>query len=142
MRPDAESRLQQHLATDADARREWARNHKLVNDPRVTPLGKILRQNSLDELPQLYNILRGEMSLVGPRPIVVDEVPKYQEHFGIYAKARPGLTGLWQVSGRNGTSYAERVAYDVDYVRNWSLSRDVKIMAATVGKVFTREGAC
>ena len=142
MSQDAESRLEQHLAANQDARREWDKDHKLANDPRVTRLGKDLRRASLDELPQLYNVLKGEMSLVGPRPIVADEVAKYQEHFGAYAMTRPGLTGLWQVSGRNGISYAERVAYDVNYVRNWSLSRDVKIIVVTVGKVFRGVGAC
>ena len=87
---------------------------------RVTRAGQILRPLGLDELPQLWNVLRGDMSIVGPRPIVAEEVPLYREHFGDYANARPGLTGLWQVSGRNTTSYPQRVAYDVDYLRNWS----------------------
>src|SRR5271170_3511658 len=97
MEPDSERRLQQHLATDPEASREWNTIHKLANDPRVTPLGKMMRRSSLDELPQLFNILKGEMSLVGPRPIVADEVAKYQENFQHYASSRPGLTGLWQV---------------------------------------------
>ena len=142
MELDAERRLQEHLAIDPDARREWIEDQKLANDPRVRPLGKMMRRTSLDELPQLFNILKGEMSLVGPRPIVADEVAKYQQHFGLYASARPGLTGLWQVNGRNTTTYAQRVAYDVDYVRNWSLIRDIKIMILTVVRVSSMKGAC
>ena len=138
---DAERRLQEHLANDDDARQEWRKFHKLRNDPRITKLGWVLRRTSLDELPQFLNVLRGEMSLVGPRPIVAAEVSRYEEHFSLYASVRPGLTGLWQVSGRNGTTYAERVAYDVDYVRNWSLLRDIKIMVVTLAHVIDGGGA-
>jgi exopolysaccharide production protein ExoY len=138
---DAERRLQDYLAKDCDAKQEWQKYRKLRNDPRVTVLGRMMRRSSLDELPQLLNVLRGDMSLVGPRPIVADEVAHYQEHFSLYASARPGLTGLWQVSGRNGTTYAQRVAYDVEYVRNWSLMRDTKIVVATLGHVIDGKGA-
>jgi len=110
-------------------------------DPRVTRIGWFLRRTSLDELPQLFNVLKGDMSLVGPRPIVAEEVAKYHEHFSLYASARPGLTGLWQVSGRNATTYAQRVAYDVEYLSNWSLWRDIKIMLITVIHVINGNGA-
>ena len=138
---DAERRLEEHLANDCGAKREWEKYHKLRNDPRVTMLGRSMRRASLDELPQLFNVLKGDMSLVGPRPIVADEIAKYQENFYHYAGARPGLTGLWQVSGRNSTTYAERVAYDVEYVRNWSLVRDIKIAVKTPAHLIDRDGA-
>jgi exopolysaccharide production protein ExoY len=141
MAADAEKRLQQHLAVNPRAAREWTNNQKLQDDPRVTRIGKIMRRASLDELPQLFNVLKGEMSLVGPRPIVVEEIAKYQEHFYVYASTRPGLTGLWQIKGRNETTYAERVAYDVDYVRNWSLGRDVLIVLMTIKRVLQGRGA-
>jgi exopolysaccharide production protein ExoY len=118
MQVDADRRLREYLAQDAEARKEWKAHHKLKNDPRITPVGQFLRRTSLDELPQLFNVLLGHMSIVGPRPIVEDEVEKYQEHFAIYAAGRPGLTGLWQVKGRNTTTYEQRVAYDVEYLRN------------------------
>ncbi len=138
---DAERRLQEHLAKDCIAKLEWQKCHKLQSDPRVTTLGRVMRRSSLDELPQLFNVLKGEMSLVGPRPIVADEVARYQENFQHYASSRPGLTGLWQVSGRNNTSYRQRVAYDVEYVRNWSLARDIKIIVVTVAHVLDGAGA-
>ena len=138
---DADKKLQEHLAENPDARREWEANHKLRDDPRVGVFGQVMRRSSLDELPQLFNVLKGDMSLVGPRPIVAEEIPKYKEHFALYTMARPGLTGLWQVSGRNTTTYAERVAYDVQYLRNWSLFRDIRIALATVSQVFDRSGA-
>ncbi len=141
MAVDADQKLQEHLAGNPDARREWDASHKLRDDPRVTAFGQLMRRSSLDELPQLFNVLKGEMSLVGPRPIVAEEIPKYKEHFGLYTMARPGLTGLWQVSGRNNTTYAERVTYDVQYLRNWSLFRDIRIALATVSQVFDRSGA-
>ena len=141
MAVDAERRLRgasrQGLWTRGTNGRKY---HKLRNDPRITPFGRLMRRASLDELPQLFNVLKGDMSLVGPRPIVADEVAKYQENFSHYASARPGLTGLWQVSGRNSTTYAERVAYDVEYVRNWSLVRDIKICSHTPAHVIDREG--
>jgi exopolysaccharide production protein ExoY len=141
MAADAEKRLQRHLVANPHAAHEWMNNQKLQDDPRVTRIGKIMRRTSLDELPQLFNILKGEMSLVGPRPIVVEEIAKYQEHFYVYASGRPGLTGLWQIKGRNDTTYAERVAFDVEYVRNWSLRRDVAIVLMTVKRVLQGRGA-
>ena len=126
MQVDAERRLREYLERDAEARKEWKAHHKLKNDPRITPVGQFLRRTSLDELPQLFNVLLGHMSIVGPRPIVEDEVEKYQENFAIYAAGRPGLTGLWQVKGRNTTTYEQRVAYDVEYLRNWSFLRDIE----------------
>jgi exopolysaccharide production protein ExoY len=141
MAADAERRFEQHLAADPDAAREWMKNHKLQDDPRVTRIGKILRRTSLDELPQLFNILKGEMSLIGPRPIVVEEIPKYREYFTVYAGGRPGLTGLWQVKGRNETTYAQRVAFDVDYLRNWSFTRDLAILLMTFRRVIEGRGA-
>jgi exopolysaccharide production protein ExoY len=138
---DAERALREHLANNEDARREWQTTHKLRNDPRITAFGQFLRRSSLDELPQLFNVLMGHMSIVGPRPIVSEEVPLYQEHFGDYANARPGLTGLWQVSGRNTTSYPQRVAHDVEYLRNWSFIRDMQIILATAIHVWDGNGA-
>jgi Undecaprenyl-phosphate galactose phosphotransferase WbaP len=133
--------LAHHLANNPELRKEWEENQKLRNDPRVTRIGKLLRKTSLDELPQLWNVLKGEMSLVGPRPIVHDEVAKYKEAYSLYAKAFPGITGLWQVSGRNRTTYAERIAYDSYYVRNWSVWMDLYLLAKTVTVVLTGYGA-
>jgi exopolysaccharide production protein ExoY len=124
--------LSQHLANNPDAAREWEECRKLRNDPRVTLLGQMLRKSSLDELPQLFNVLRGEMSCIGPRPIVQDELCRYGSHVGEYLQARPGLTGLWQVSGRSSTDYAERVSLDSHYVRNWSPWLDFVILLRTV----------
>ncbi|MGA2129108.1 MAG: sugar transferase [Xanthobacteraceae bacterium] len=138
---DAEARLREHLARNPDARQEWETSHKLQNDPRITPLGQLLRKTSLDELPQLINVLRGEMSMVGPRPIVDGEVEKYREEFALYVSSRPGLTGLWQVMGRNSTTYAERVAYDVAYLRDWSLANDVRIIIRTIPHVLGSDSA-
>jgi exopolysaccharide production protein ExoY len=138
---DAERALRDYLANNEDARREWQTTHKLRNDPRITGFGRFLRRSSLDELPQLFNVLMGHMSIVGPRPIVGEEISRYREHFGDYVSARPGLTGLWQVSGRNTTSYPQRVAYDVEYLRNWSFSRDMQIILATATHVWEGNGA-
>src|SRR5579872_2492863 len=113
---DADKRLDQLLATDANARAEWALDQKLRNDPRITGLGRFLRRSSLDELPQLINVLRGDMSLVGPRPIVLDEAPRYGHAIAEYQAMKPGITGLWQVSGRSDATYTERVRMDVQYV--------------------------
>jgi Undecaprenyl-phosphate galactose phosphotransferase WbaP len=129
------------LASRPDLRKEWANNQKLRNDPRITRIGRLLRKSSLDELPQLWNILKGEMSLVGPRPIIDTEVAAYRDAFLLYAKCTPGLTGLWQVSGRNHTTYDERVAYDSYYVRNWSIWMDIYLLARTVSVVLTGDGA-
>jgi undecaprenyl-phosphate galactose phosphotransferase len=141
MVPDAEAALQRVLAVNPAARAEWAAGQKLRADPRVTPLGNMLRRTSLDELPQLFNVLRGEMSLVGPRPIVQAEVCRYGGDIGYYYQARPGITGLWQVSGRSNTSYEHRVRHDVDYVRHWSLIRDFEILLRTIPAVLNKDGA-
>jgi len=134
--------LEQHLASDPKLREEWRRSHKLRNDPRITPLGRFLRRTSLDELPQIWNILRGQMSLVGPRPIVAEEIPRYGDGIGLYKKVTPGLTGLWQVSGRNNVSYEQRVNFDLYYVRNWSIWLDLYVLARTVKVVVIGDGAC
>lgn len=138
---NADAALAEHLAANPDARAEWNRDHKLRDDPRVTKIGKLLRKTSLDELPQLWNVLRGEMSLVGPRPIVEAEISKYAENFDLYAKVKPGITGMWQISGRNDTSYDERVEHDAFYSRNWSPFLDIYILARTIKVVLFREGA-
>ena len=128
---DAEERLQHLLLTDPAAQAEWEIGHKLKSDPRVTRIGAFLRRTSLDELPQLFNVLRGEMSLVGPRPIVAAEIRRYGRYFSDYCSVRPGLTGLWQISGRSDTSYRRRVALDVTYCRSRSAGLDVKILFLT-----------
>lgn len=133
--------LERTLASNEQLREEWKQNQKLRNDPRITAIGKLLRKTSLDELPQFWNVIRGEMSLVGPRPIVQDEVAKYKEAYGVYTKTTPGVTGLWQVSGRNHTTYAERIAYDTFYVRNWSVWMDIYVLARTVKVIITGAGA-
>jgi lipopolysaccharide/colanic/teichoic acid biosynthesis glycosyltransferase len=138
---DAEQRLAGLLAHDPVARAEWEKDHKLRNDPRVTRLGAFLRKTSLDELPQLFNVLRGEMSLVGPRPIVDAEVPKYGRRFLSYCAVKPGITGLWQVSGRNDTTYRARVAMDCVYARQRNVLMDGRIIAATVPAVLFRRGS-
>lgn len=141
MASDAEARLANVLASDPAAREEWARDHKLKNDPRITKLGHFLRRSSLDELPQLFNVLRGEMSLVGPRPIVDAEVPRYGRRFEHYCGVKPGITGLWQVSGRNDVSYRTRVAMDCAYARAKSVPFDLYILLATVPAVLLRRGS-
>ena len=133
--------LERYLAAHPEARAEWRATHKLKNDPRVTRVGRILRQTSLDELPQLWNVLNGTMSVVGPRPIVAAEVEKYGEHFQEYCAVKPGITGLWQVSGRSGLSYAERVDLDRQYAQEWSLRGDAKILLRTCSSVMNRDGA-
>ncbi len=141
MRRDADAVLAQLLAADPVLRGEWERDHKLRVDPRVTWVGSILRKTSLDELPQLWNVLVGEMSLVGPRPITTAEIPKYGDQWEVYLRVLPGVTGLWQVSGRNQTTYDERVALDTFYVHNWSPWLDLVILARTVQTVVRAEGA-
>jgi exopolysaccharide production protein ExoY len=138
---DSEERLAEHLAANEDAAREWRETHKLRNDPRVTRIGRFLRKSSIDELPQLFNVLRGDMSIVGPRPIVEAEVEKYGEHFAAYASVPPGITGLWQICGRSDTAYAERVRLDVMYVENWTLLGDVMIIFRTIPAVLKARGA-
>lgn len=138
---NADEALRQYLDENPRLRAEWERDHKLKDDPRITKIGQILRKTSLDELPQLWNVLIGEMSLVGPRPIVDDEIPKYGDVYDLYKRVRPGITGLWQISGRNNTTYAERLSYDRYYVRNWSPWLDLFILLRTVKTVLLREGA-
>lgn len=138
---DAETRLQTLLAGDAMARAEWEVDQKLRRDPRVTPLGYLLRKSSLDELPQLINVLRGEMGIVGPRPIVAAEVVRYGRAIRYYKALRPGITGLWQISGRNNVSYRRRVAMDVLYAKRRSVGLYLYILAKTVPAVLTREGS-
>jgi Undecaprenyl-phosphate galactose phosphotransferase WbaP len=141
MARDSNELLQSYLAAHPGAHAEWRRDQKLRNDPRVTWIGRILRRTSLDELPQLWNVLRGEMSLIGPRPIVESEVDRYGAKFALYKKVRPGLTGLWQVSGRNNTSYSERIQFDEYYLRSWSMRLDIYILVKTVKVVLTGDGA-
>ncbi|NIX78084.1 sugar transferase [Microvirga terricola] len=141
MTPNADKVLQELLERSPEARREWEQSFKLRNDPRVTPLGKFLRRSSLDELPQLFNVLAGDMSLVGPRPIVAAEMSRYGEALPLYLSVRPGLTGLWQVSGRSDCSYPERVALDEHYVQTWSLWNDAKIALRTINAVLSRRGS-
>lgn len=138
---DAEQRLQALLARDPVARAEWEADHKLRKDPRITALGAFLRKSSLDELPQLWNVVKGEMSLVGPRPIVAAEVVRYGRWFAHYCSVRPGVTGLWQVNGRNDVSYRRRVALDVLYAKTATPTRYIQIMAATVPAVLLRSGS-
>jgi len=141
MVPDAEARLKEYLAENPAARREWEETFKLTNDPRVTKLGNFLRRTSLDELPQLWNVIRGEMSLVGPRPIVQAEVVRYGKNIREYYMVLPGITGMWQVSGRSDTTYPERVAMDTWYVRNWSVWIDIMYLFKTVKAVVGGKGA-
>lgn len=138
---DAQERLHDLLARDPAARAEWEQDHKLRNDPRVTKLGAFLRKTSLDELPQLLNVLRGDMDLVGPRPIVDAEVPKYGSRFKHYCAVKPGITGLWQVSGRNDTSYRTRVAMDCIYAKAKSPALDLWVMIYTIPAVLLRKGS-
>lgn len=137
----AEPLLREYLSHHPEAAEEWARDQKLTFDPRVTTIGRALRQTSLDELPQLFNVLKGEMSLVGPRPITESELARYGSHLAHYKAVRPGITGLWQVSGRSDLSYDKRVVLDVEYVENWHLLLDVRILLRTPWVVLNRVGA-
>lgn len=141
MATNGDAILNTHLAENPEARVEWQETQKLKDDPRVTRMGKFLRKTSLDELPQLLNVLTGEMSLVGPRPIVDSEVERYGEDYALYTRVRPGITGLWQVSGRNDVSYEERVRLDHYYVCNWSVWFDILIIVRTVPEVLHCSGA-
>lgn len=141
MKPNAQQLLEKLLNEDERLREEWEQNQKLKNDPRITKIGDFLRKSSLDELPQLYNVIKGEMSLVGPRPIVEDELEKYGDDLQYYLETRPGMTGIWQISGRNDTSYEQRVKLDTWYVRNWSLWYDVVILIKTIPVVLWRRGS-
>ena len=138
---DAEERLQHVLDNDPAAASEWARDHKLRDDPRIAGIGRFLRKSSLDELPQLWNVLRGDMSLVGPRPIVSGELARYGKYIIHYMAVRPGLTGLWQISGRNDVSYRRRVAYDVIYARSGRTKDNVRILVLTVPSVIASRGS-
>jgi Undecaprenyl-phosphate galactose phosphotransferase WbaP len=133
--------LETYLAANPEARAEWRKTHKLKHDPRVTRVGHFLRRTSLDELPQLWNVLWGSMSLVGPRPIVAAEVEKYAEFFADYCRVKPGITGLWQVSGRSACTYTERVQLDRHYAHHWSLTSDFKILLKTLPSVINQDGA-
>lgn len=138
---DADDVLNQYLAKHPHLHAEWKSNHKLRSDPRITGMGRILRRTSLDELPQLWNVLRGEMSLVGPRPIVDAEIEKYGACYQLYCRVRPGITGLWQVSGRSDTGYERRVQLDEYYVRNWSVWLDIYLLGRTFSTIFRCAGA-
>ena len=141
MVPNAQEILQDYLAKNPEARKEWEESFKLTNDPRVTKLGGFLRKTSLDELPQLWNVIKGDMSLVGPRPIVRKEIERYGEYFREYSMVLPGITGMWQASGRSDTTYEERVAMDTWYVRNWSVWLDIMYLAKTFIAVIFGKGA-
>ena len=138
---NADQVLDHYLDAHPEYRQEWERDHKLKDDPRITRMGRFLRKTSLDELPQIWNVLTGEMSLVGPRPIVEAEIPRYGDKFDLFVSVKPGITGLWQVSGRNNTTYEQRVALDIHYVRHWSPWLDARILARTVPVVLVGYGA-
>lgn len=142
MYQDADNRLKEILDNDPIKKEEWDRRHKLLDDPRVTPIGKFLRKTSLDELPQFWNVLIGDLSVVGPRPVIFHEL---QTHFGEKAakilSMRPGMTGVWQVSGRNDTSYETRVHLDEHYIDNRSMLMDIRLICKTIPCMFTKKGA-
>ena len=141
MYADADRRLAKLLAENPELKKEWDDNFKLKNDPRVTPLGKILRKTSLDELPQFVNVLRGEMAVIGPRPIVEREVAYYGKHYEVFSRVKPGITGFWQVSGRSDTTYERRIELDMYYINNWSIWLDYYIFLKTIKEVLTCRGA-
>ena len=139
---NADKILEEYLAHNEKARKEWLATRKLKNDPRITKIGKFLRKYSLDELPQLWNVLKGEMSLVGPRPVARDELVQFYKKYAVYyIIVRPGMTGLWQISGRSDTSYDERIQLDVHYVKNWTIFLDFKILLKTAQIVLLGKGA-
>jgi exopolysaccharide production protein ExoY len=138
---DAPERLRQLLDSDPIAAAEWATNRKLRYDPRVTVIGAILRKSSLDELPQLFNVLKGDMSIVGPRPVTEEELVRYSSAVTAYLACRPGITGLWQVSGRSTTTYNKRIACDTFYARNWSMTLDAKILIVTIPALLVSDNA-
>lgn len=142
MHVNADALLQDYLLLRSDLKREWEENHKLKNDPRITTIGKFLRKVSLDELPQVVNVLKGEMSFVGPRPIVENEIAKYGELYDSYKRVLPGLTGLWQVSGRSSTSYSRRINLDAFYIQNWSLWMDIYIFLKTPKALIKTNNSC
>ncbi|HCD8637114.1 TPA: sugar transferase, partial [Escherichia coli] len=133
--------LEDLLSKDIQAKQEWEATFKLKNDPRITKIGHFLRRTSLDELPQLFNVLKGEMSLVGPRPIITAELEKYNDEVAYYLLSKPGMTGLWQVSGRSDVDYETRVYLDTWYVKNWSMWNDIAILFKTIGVVLKKDGA-
>ncbi|MGO4436731.1 sugar transferase [Rhizobium sp. RAF56] len=141
MRVRSEIHLMQYLEADPTAAEEWNSKQKLSNDPRITAIGGSLRRSSIDELPQLINVLKGDMSLVGPRPVTTEEMARYGRDASYYLSARPGLTGAWQVSGRNDVPYAQRVLMDAEYCRTWSLFGDISIMLRTVPALFAQRGS-
>lgn len=141
MVPNGDEVLRRYLANNPEAAAEWRATRKLKHDPRVTAVGSVLRKLSLDELPQLINIIRGEMSVVGPRPVVDEELTLYDNFAIYYLKTRPGLTGLWQISGRNDVSYESRIAFDTHYVQNWSLRTDFAIICKTIPAVCLSRGS-
>ncbi|RVU84466.1 hypothetical protein EOL70_09380 [Leucothrix sargassi] len=138
---DSQQFLENFLATNPEARAEWNKDFKLKNDPRITRVGSFLRKTSLDELPQLFNVLKGDMSLVGPRPVVEDELARYGALAQKYITARPGMTGLWQVTGRNDTTYRERISLDCYYIENWRAHTDMFLMFKTLSVIFQGRGA-
>jgi undecaprenyl-phosphate galactose phosphotransferase len=138
---DADVKLKELLEKDPEARAEWEKDFKLKNDPRITRSGAFLRKTSLDELPQIFNVLKGEMSLVGPRPIIRDEIPRYGKYIEDYYMVRPGITGMWQTSGRNDIDYDERVQMDTWYVRNWNIWFDIVLLWRTFSVVLNKKGA-
>ena len=141
MHSDAEERLETLLHSTEELREEWQRNFKLANDPRVTSIGRTIRKYSLDELPQLLNVLKGDMSLVGPRPLLFNEVDRYGEAIRVYGLVSPGITGVWQVSGRSDTSFEQRREMDEWYIRNWSIYYDMSCLLRTLGVVMGSKGA-
>jgi lipopolysaccharide/colanic/teichoic acid biosynthesis glycosyltransferase len=138
---NADQNLEELLEADEELRKEWETSFKLKDDPRITWIGKWMRKTSIDEFPQIINVLKGEMSLVGPRPVTADEAEKYGENFQRIFAAKPGMTGLWQVSGRSDTDYNERVSYDSYYLQSWSLWLDIWILYKTIGVVIRGKGA-
>lgn len=141
MMVNAQEELERIFEKDPLAQAEWQSLFKLKDDPRITKVGKFLRRTSLDELPQVFNVLKGEMSLVGPRPIVEEELVRYENNVAEYLAVTPGITGYWQVHGRSDTTYEERVKMDVWYVYNWSMWLDIKLLWMTISKVWNQEGA-
>ena len=141
MKLNSQKLLTDLLATDDDARAEWNEHYKLKNDPRITWFGNFIRRSSIDELPQLINVLKGDMSLVGPRPVMVEELQRYGEYASEFLSVKPGVTGLWQVSGRNDLDYEQRVTLDIEYVRNHNMFMDMSILIKTVWVVLDRKGA-
>lgn len=138
---NADEQLEQLLANDPKLAMEWSKNFKLEHDPRITPIGRILRKTSLDELPQFFNVITGELAIIGPRPIVEAEVAIYGENYEVFARVKPGITGLWQVSGRSETTYEKRIVLDIWYIMNWSVWLDIHIFFATIAEVLKCRGA-